>query len=33
MEDGQVRTLQLKVAPSVGQRVQIGADGGLNPIQ
>ena len=33
MDDGQVRTLQLKVAPPVGQRVQIGADGGLNPIQ
>jgi outer membrane lipoprotein SlyB len=33
MEDGQVRNLQLKVAPPVGQRVQIGADGGLNPIQ
>lgn len=32
MDDGQVRTLQLKVAPPVGQRVQIGADGGLNPI-
>ncbi|MDD4887370.1 MAG: glycine zipper 2TM domain-containing protein [Thiomonas sp.] len=33
MENGQVRNLQLKVAPPVGQRVQIGADGGLNPIQ
>lgn len=33
MDDGQVRTLQLKVAPPVGQRVQLGADGGLNPIQ
>lgn len=33
MENGQVRTMQLKVAPPVGQRVQIGADGGLNPIQ
>lgn len=33
LDDGQVRTLQLKVAPPVGQRVQIGADGGLNPIQ
>ncbi len=32
MDDGQVRTLDLKVAPPVGQRVQIGADGGLNPI-
>ncbi|WP_079417219.1 glycine zipper 2TM domain-containing protein [Thiomonas intermedia] len=32
MDDGQVRTLQLKVAPPVGQRVQLGSDGGLNPI-
>ncbi|MGE0072053.1 MAG: hypothetical protein AB7S55_03210, partial [Thiomonas sp.] len=32
MDDGQVRTLQLKAAPPVGQRVQIGADGGLNPL-
>ncbi len=33
LDNGQVQTLQLKVAPPVGQRVQIGADGGLNPIQ
>ena len=33
LDSGQVQTLQLKVAPPVGQRVQIGADGGLNPIQ
>lgn len=32
MDDGQERTLQLKVAPPVGQRVQIGPDGGLNPM-
>lgn len=32
MDDGRVRTLQLKVAPPVGQRVQIGPDGGLNPM-
>ena len=33
LDNGQVQTMQLKVAPPVGQRVQIGADGGLNPIQ
>ena len=33
LDNGQVQTLQLKVAPPVGQRVQIGADGGLNPIR
>ena len=33
LDSGQVQTMQLKVAPPVGQRVQIGADGGLNPIQ
>ncbi len=33
MDDGQVRTTTLGVAPPVGQRVQFGADGGLNPLQ
>ena len=33
LDNGQVQTMQLNVAPPVGQRVQIGADGGLNPIQ
>lgn len=33
MDDGQVRTTTLGAAPPVGQRVQFGANGGLNPIQ
>ncbi len=32
MDDGQMRTFRLQNAPPVGQRVQIGADGGLNPM-
>ncbi len=32
MDDGQVRTATVGVEPPVGQRVQFGADGGLNPL-
>ena len=32
MDDGQVRTATVGVAPPVGQRVQFGANGGLNPL-
>ncbi|SCC91959.1 conserved hypothetical protein [Thiomonas sp. X19] len=32
MDDGQVRTTTLGAAPPMGQRVQFGANGGLNPL-
>ena len=32
MDDGQIRTFQLRTPPPVHQRVRVGADGGLNPM-